>query len=140
MPTKITFPDIVSQFRKFKMDRIADRILELKEYADADGESLNLESLNSLLMILGIYPHLRTARISATPRWFLLAEWDLYPDGLLAMEFRPPLIAFAGVVGDPNSNKPFIKSSGQHGLDDVMIATKYFRERFACRWTSSTPV
>ena len=100
-----THGEIINALHAGGCPRIAQRLRELRtldEQNPPDELPMGLESLRRLAHFLVSEDQLPRPWIGVSADGLLQVEWDVRPEGTLAMEFQPSgMIGFAGVCGPP---------------------------------------
>lgn len=127
--TASTHEEIVAVLRLFGLVKIADRLSYLRSLADDDPDepTIDIESLQAMALFLMDERQLPDPQIGASPDGFILIEWPVPTNGILAMEFLPSgLIRFAATSGPTQPGTHRKNVSGTYLKDEVLAAVQPF--------------
>lgn len=131
-----TTPDeVIEALRAFGLVEVAERLAYLRSLEDdlaEDEEPMQMESLRALALLLIEHPELPKPGIGVCDDGWVQIEWNIVPEGLLAMVFRPPGLvdfAVAGGLPDPMSDR----ASGSGTRDEALAALAPFLDHLAPR-------
>ena len=127
-----THGEIVAVLRLFGLDAIADRIGYLRSLADDDPEEepIEIESLRAMALFIMGERQLPDPRIGATPGGLIQIEWQVPPNGILAMEFLPSgLIRFAAISAPVQSGENRLSVNGTLPTEETLRAVETFTAR-----------
>ena len=129
METASTHEEIVAVLRLFGLVNIADRLSYLRSLADDDPDepTIDIESLRAMALFLMDERQLPDPQIGTSPDGFILVEWTVPTNGILAMEFLPSgLIRFAATSGPTQPGIHRKNVSGTYLKDEVLAAVQPF--------------
>ena len=128
-----THGEIISALHACGCPEIAQRLRELRtldEQNPPDELSTGLESLRRLAHFLVSEDQLPRPWIGVSADGLLQVEWDVRPEGTLAMEFQPSgMIGFAGVCGPRALGERRVRVSGTLSHRDTVAAIEPFVPR-----------
>ena len=128
-----THGEIINALHAGGCPEIAQRLRELRaldEQNPPDELPMGLESLRRLAYFLVSEDQLPRPWIGVSADGLLQVEWDVRPEGTLAMEFQPSdMIGFAGVCGPRALGAKRARVSGTLSHRDTIAAISPFVPR-----------
>ena len=116
---------IIDALRDSGLPMVADRLVYLCAVIEEDPaeQPVNLESLREFADFLLSEREFPQPEVGVAPGGLLQVEWEIEPEGRLAMEFLPPmLIRFAAVAGRRELGPRRQRVSGTCPKDDALRA------------------
>ena len=124
--------EIVAVLRLFGLDAIADRLGYLRSLADDDPDEspIEIESLRAMALFIMRQRRLPDPRIGVTPGGLMQIEWQVPPNGILAMEFLPSgLIRFAAISAPVQRGENRLSVNGTLPTEEALRAVESFTAR-----------
>ena len=127
-----THGEIIAVLRLFGLDAIADRLSYLRSLADDDPDEVpvEVESLRAMALFIMRQRWLPDPRIGVTPGGLIQIEWQVPPNGILAMEFLSSgLIRFAAISASVQYGENRLSVNGTLPTEGTLRAVESFTAR-----------
>ena len=134
IPETATRDEIIETLRSRDLNVVADQVVELSGFHEADpgDPDVNVRSLREMTLALVEHENLRSPELTLSEDGFLHAEWPLPDHGRIAATFLPTgRVKFGAISAGALSDKEMLRVGGMLTTDAALDALRWFTRRIA---------